>query len=852
MEHFVDGSQLKLFTDHAALKWIWDVKSTVNSRLFKWSLILNPLRDKVDIIHRPGRIHNNVDPLSRYPASYSVNLTHIDNSWQEKLWNGYLADRTFGKVVKQLANLNNSTDTTDKSTIDKATQTDPQSEPRPTLIHSTNKVDGSDRGAMVDRQGMDLENGRHDEFVEPGKGERSGMKEMNEAKNDLDRTRSPRDKGIVDEENDSDGTRSPGDKGIADKKKRKRRSKTKGKRRSEVRKGGENITDEEEPGTGRDAILGENVTDEEEPGTGRDTMLGGNVTRVTDEEEPGTGRSAILVEEEPGNTQKGNIKEGSAAEAQTDRVDRTRGIGIGRERIGMEDREERTTGEHENLLEYYEKAKKPVGKEAVATDGTYSLINRCLYFSDRKTASLRLCVPENLVDEILRLCHDKRGHPGIRNTYTSLALRFYFPKMSRRVKQHVAACSQCQIAKPAREKPAGLLQPIESPTEPCHTISLDFVTGLPSSHGYDAMLTVTDTFSKAVRLIACNKTTSAEETAKLFLLHCYPIFGLPYKIISDRDSRFTSKFWETLMQLLDVDLGISTAFHPQADGQSERTNQTVEIALRCFLGGDVDKYPKWVDYLPILEHELNSTASASTGFTPNQIRFAMAPRGLADSLHPLEGASEAAETLAEDLRNRRDEARDSIRTAQRKQKKYYDARKKPDEFNVGDLVLLKFNRFGPGYKAPKPHDHKLAPIGTPFRIREKISPLAYRLILPTGSRMHDVVSIAHLKRYQGHSDFRPMPVDDEHEEFEVERIDGERINSQGSTEFLVKWLGYGENERTWEPLHNLQHADQMVADWRSKQPDQPTNRRKRSVDRRTVNQSTHRTRAHTRSQTLQL
>jgi hypothetical protein len=116
--------------------------------------------------------------------------------------------------------------------------------------------------------------------------------------------------------------------------------------------------------------------------------------------------------------------------------------------------------------------------------------------------------------------------------------------------------------------------------------------------------------------------------------------------------------------------------------------------------------------------------------------------------------------------------------------------------------------------------------------------------------MHDVVSIAHLKRYQGHSDFRPMPVDDEHEEFEVERIDGERINSRGSTEFLVKWLGYGENERTWEPLHNLQHADQMVADWRSKQPDQPI-KRKRSVDCRAgaVNQSTHRTRAHTRSQT---
>lgn len=81
LEHYVDGSKLKLHTDHAALKWIWDIKSTVNSRLFKWSLILNPLRDKVTIIHRPGRLHNNVDPLSRYPSpmSNSINLLHVES-----------------------------------------------------------------------------------------------------------------------------------------------------------------------------------------------------------------------------------------------------------------------------------------------------------------------------------------------------------------------------------------------------------------------------------------------------------------------------------------------------------------------------------------------------------------------------------------------------------------------------------------------------------------------------------------------------------------------------------------------------------------------------------------------------
>jgi hypothetical protein len=369
------------------------------------------------------------------------------------------------------------------------------------------------------------------------------------------------------------------------------------------------------------------------------------------------------------------------------------------------------------------------------------------------------------------------------------------------------------------------MKSIDSPTEPCHTISIDFITGLPTSQGNDALLTVIDTFSKAVKLIACNKTTTAEETAQLFLSQCYPTFGLPCKIISDRDSRFTSKFWSTLMKLLGVELGMSTAFHPQADRQSERTNQTVEIALRCFLGGDIQRYEKWAQYLPILEHEMNSTVSDSTGFTPNQLRFTMTPRGLADVLyHPMEGTSESAEEMAEDLRNRRDEARDSIKTAQRKQKQYYDANRIPKEFQVNDLVLLKFNRFGPGYKAPKPHDHKLAPVGTPLRIIEKTSPITYRLALPAHSKIHDVISITHLKPYQSTTPVRPLPiVVDGQEEFEVERIDGERVNSQGTTEYLVKWLGYGENERTWEPTDNVQHADLRIAEWHAKQPDKPSN-----------------------------
>jgi len=370
------------------------------------------------------------------------------------------------------------------------------------------------------------------------------------------------------------------------------------------------------------------------------------------------------------------------------------------------------------------------------------------------------------------------------------------------------------------------LHPIQTPS-PHHSLSLDFITGLPASHGFDALLTVTDLFTKAVKLIPCKKTTSAEETAALYFNHCYTTFGLPTKLISDRDSRFTSKFWGTLMRLLGVKMGMTTAFHPAADGQSERTNQTVETALRCFLGGDSERYPRWTDYLPIIEHELNSTKNESTGFPPNELRYSVMPRGLADLHYPIEGASESAERLAEDLKNKRDEARDSIAIAQWKQKRYFDGKRQDKEFNVGDLVVLKFDRFGPGYKPPKPHNHKLAPIGTPLRITEKLSPLSYRVALPKNTKIHDVISIVHLRRYRGSGDdIQPLPVVvDDAEEYEVERIDGERINAQGTPEYLVKWVGYADKERTWEPRSNLTHADRAIADWHTRSEDDQIKRK---------------------------
>ena len=207
----------------------------------------------------------------------------------------------------------------------------------------------------------------------------------------------------------------------------------------------------------------------------------------------------------------------------------------------------------------------------------------------------------------------------------------------------------------------------------------------------------------------------------------------------------------------------------------------------------------------------------STGYTPNELRYIVPPRGISDLVVPPRLSSESAESLAEQLKNARDDARDSLAIAQKKQKKYSDAKLTPKVFQVGDLVCLKYNRFGPGYKPPSDHNHKLAPVSTPLRILERLSPVFYRLVLPEGSRIHDVVSILHLKEFKGSGeDIRPLPVMvDGTEEWEVECIDGERVTPQGVTQYLVRWKGYGPDDRTWQTLDDLTNAEASILAWKA-------------------------------------
>jgi hypothetical protein len=187
---------------------------------------------------------------------------------------------------------------------------------------------------------------------------------------------------------------------------------------------------------------------------------------------------------------------------------------------------------------------------------------------------------------VIHFFHDKpwAGHPGISNTYELAKRDFWWPNMKQDIEQYVKGCTACQANKANTNPRKPAMFPITPEhTLPFQTVAMDFIVKLPKSGKYNTLLTITDhDCSKAVILIPCQETITAEGVAALYMHYVFPRFGAPKKIISDRDTRLTSKFARALCTALGVHQNISTAYHPRTDGQSERSNQWVEQFLRFF------------------------------------------------------------------------------------------------------------------------------------------------------------------------------------------------------------------------------------------------------------------------------
>lgn len=198
-----------------------------------------------------------------------------------------------------------------------------------------------------------------------------------------------------------------------------------------------------------------------------------------------------------------------------------------------------------------------------------------------------LYVPPRLRSQVLQFCHSSKlsVHPGITRTGKVVHQRFWWPSVWKDVRDYVLTCPTCVRVKGEHQAPAGMLHPLPVPRRPWSHISMDFVTGLPVSKGCSVVFTVVDRFSKMAHFVPLPKLPSAPEAAQILIDHVIRLHGFPEDVVSDRGPQFVDWFWMEFCRILGITISLSSGFHPQSNGQSERLNpyRTGEGFGRCAL-----------------------------------------------------------------------------------------------------------------------------------------------------------------------------------------------------------------------------------------------------------------------------
>lgn len=281
------------------------------------------------------------------------------------------------------------------------------------------------------------------------------------------------------------------------------------------------------------------------------------------------------------------------------------------------------------------------------------------------------------------------GHLGARKSYARLVdAEVYWPSMLADVSAFVASCEACQRSKPYNRPAAGLPTPLEIPEGRWRVVSLDIVSGFPPSgkEGYDCIVVFSDRFSKQAYFCPSTmKGLSAEVVAELYVQHVFRVQGVPSVILSDRDSKFTSVFWERLLELLGTKLVLSASYHHQTNGQVERINQTLANFLRAYCGKDGTD---WHRRLPVYEFAYNSSTHHTTGVAPFQVVYGEVPPSPLQLVNPGKSRSKAATELADLLVNTRRAVHDALSESAQRYREMNATARRGTRFAKGDRILL--------------------------------------------------------------------------------------------------------------------------------------------------------------------
>ncbi|GJT22860.1 reverse transcriptase domain-containing protein [Tanacetum coccineum] len=334
-------------------------------------------------------------------------------------------------------------------------------------------------------------------------------------------------------------------------------------------------------------------------------------------------------------------------------------------------------------------------------------------------------------------------HPGADKMYYDLRGLYRWLGMKKDIAMYVSKCLTCSKVKAEHQKPSGLLQQPEIPEWKWENIIMDFINKLPRTSGrHDLIWVIVDRLTKLTHFLAIRKDYKTERLARLYINEIIARHVVPVSIISDRDSYFTSKFWQSLQNALGTRLDLSTTYHPETDVQSERTIQTLEYMLRACA---IDFDSNWYTHLPLVEFSFNNSYHSNVKFAPFEALYRRKCRT------PIAWAEVGESKLfgpeiVQDTTEKIVQIKQRLQAARDRQKSYVNNRRKPLEFSVTDKVLLKVSprkgvvRFG--------KRSKLSPryVG-PFEIVERVCPVAYRLRLPQDLvGIHDTFHVSYLKK----------------------------------------------------------------------------------------------------------
>ncbi|KAJ9523477.1 hypothetical protein QJQ45_007243 [Haematococcus lacustris] len=432
--------------------------------------------------------------------------------------------------------------------------------------------------------------------------------------------------------------------------------------------------------------------------------------------------------------------------------------------------------------------------------------------------------------QVLESCHDANyaGHMGISKTWHGVNRYFTWPGMRKDLEDYVRQCDACQRNKPSTRLKAGKLQPLSIPGRRWESISMDMIVKLPKSgkQNYDSIMVYVDRLSKMVHLVPTHEAISAADVARLFYREVVRLHGLPASVVSDRGPIFNSQYWRHVCELCHTQLCMSSAYHLETDGQTERANRIIEEMLRHYVD---ENHSDWADHLPWVEFAINNSWHETVRNSPFFLNYGQHPLtpAVMDLPRKVPEAAEFVEGIDKAVRK----AKQCWRVAQQRMKALVDGKRREVSYHPGAQVLLttvnmRNNQNEQGVRKLKPRY-----VG-PSTVLRMIGKVAVQLHLPPSwNRMHNVFHVSLVKPYCGNQTpnlAAPPPVQwlEGEPVYGVEKLLAHRVvklkgrnrgkgrpkskEAKKGLEFLVRWAGYSEEHDTWEPQKNLLNCEEAM------------------------------------------